>query len=273
MGNHDAMFLSGFMGDDEQLLTWLCDENLGFSTFHEMTKQSASEIFKKHGYAEYPSKEGVGLITGEGRSNICAEFRDQLNKSETARKTRDNIQKNIKFYNVINGKPQLHASIALDKSGKFIPFESPINRANYKDPSHADFFQKIDSLTGFEAMDYLEAQIHAGNRAAIDFAAYSKESLYGRDKFHQIMIQHGDYVMEQAGVQLKKKGLKNSPTHFVIGHTPDVGGKMIGKNLLGADKDGALVRIDLTYDKSKELVSSISATHNFGQTAPIVNKI
>ncbi len=122
-------------------------------------------------------------------------------------------------------------------------------------------------------MDYLEAQIHAGNRAAIDFTAYSKKSLWGRDEFHQTIIHHGDYIMEQAGAQLKKKGLRTKPTHFIIGHTPDVGGKMIGKNLLGADKDGALVRIDLTYDESKELVSSISATHNFGQTAPIVNKI
>lgn len=273
MGNHEAMFLSGFMGDNEQLLTWLCDENIGFSTFFEMTQTRATDIFGKNGFTGIPSSGDLKMFSKAQKEATCRDIREKLNQSESAKRTRDNIQKNVKFYNVINGEPQIHASIALDKSGKFIPFESVVDRTKYTEKSHQDFFKQIDTLTGFEAMDYLESQIHSGNRAAIDFAAYSKESLYGRDKFHQTMIQHGDYVMDQAGAQLKKKGLKTKPTHFVIGHTPDVGGKMIGKNLLGADKDGALVRVDLTYDKSNELVNSISATHNFGQSAPIVSKL
>jgi len=296
LGNHEAMLMAGFVGDNEQLLIWLSDTNQGSSTLSTLTGLSRERDLGIVGLDEVV----ISGYSPEKKTEICNKVREALKNSPQSKELLTNLFDHAKLYNIVNGDLVIHACVPIDKdTGKLISPESSNSLKNeyLRVPSRqqysteesyqfvvqsqklaSEFYSNVESLTGLEALDYIEQQIRARNPYAVLFIANGRAEkmspLWGRTNFQEAMQAHGDTAILELSRQAEKKGVQGGIKKVIVGHTPTIGGTSIGNNLLGADNDKhSAVRLELTKDSSGRINNEIRAVHNFGSSNLISDQI
>jgi len=294
-GNHEAMMVAGAIGNDEALLDWIMDTNQGSATLFELTGFSRESDLGFVGFDE----SVISHLDTQKKAEVCQKVREALRNSPTSKDLINNLMANVKLYNIVNGELIIHAGIPVDiNTGKLISPESSQSlkkfylqipsREGY--PSEAlyqsavdlqkkaqEFYSKIDTFTGLDALDYLENEIKARNPYAIIFVARGDDKmspLWERKPFQEAMQQHGDVVISELSKQAEKKGVVGGIKRIIVGHTPAIGGTQVGERLLGADDNNhSAVRLELSKDSSGAISSEVRAKHNFGSSQLIADTV
>jgi len=295
-GNHEAMMMAGFIGDNKSLLMWLGDTNQGSSTLQALTGLSRERNLGLVSLDETI----IDNMDPQKKIEICNKVREALRNSPKSKELITNLLDNAKLYNIVNDQLLIHACIPIDQNtGRLIPPESsgtmkaiytqeptrtqyPSDEAYQSAVSNSnkakEFYEKVEKLTGLDALDYLEVEIRAKNPYAILFVQFGgpekMSPLWGRKPFQEAMQLHGDVAMAELSKQAEKKGATGGIKKIIVGHTPAIGGSQIGEHLLGADDDHHnAVRLELTKDATGKVNTEVKAQHNFGSSKLITNTI
>ena len=295
-GNHEAMMMAGFVGDNDALLTWLTDTNQGSSTLQALTGLSRESDLGLGGVDE----NIINNMDPQKKSEVCNRVREAMRSSPQSKELITSLLDNAKLYNIVNGELIIHACVPVNKNtGKLIPPESSRSRrdsylqvpkreqypteeafqaATASQKKAQEFYDKADTLTGLEALDYIEQQIRERNPYAILFIANGRAEtmspVWGRKPFQEAMQSHGDVVISELSQQAEKKGILGGIKKIIVGNTPTIGGSQVGEKLLGADDDRhSAVRLELTKDASGRINTEARAVHNFGSSSLITDTV
>ena len=249
LGNHEALAMSGIAGHDEDLMMWLCDTNQGTSTLEafgikvddlpRISYDSRSKEFEK----PIPTAEQLAAI------------RQRIGSNPELSKFFDLLQKKGKLYAIANETLIVHAGIALDKEGHLI--------APQRAGANWEIFD--GTVVGLDALDKIEEGIRKRDARMLHMLAAGGGSdqmspLHMRQPFFNIMKDEN--AAQTAITELSKQAQARGADIKIIaiGHSEAVGGKAIGKFVLGTDTSiGDVVTLDASSNKKVE----IQSRHNF----------